>query len=189
MHEPTLKVSEGDLLPQDEVILRSLQPRRRVRSFAFGVAYFSIVYGGIAVWSSGSWKEALSPVPVLMGAFVAGVNELFGVWQSRRLLRRTSNETRDELRRDWRFLTGRGWLLRVAGLSAGVSAFFVTMAVVLTGWVEPIAEPGGFWREIARMFGFGMALMFPVILLLRFAFKHGVEKQVSALEMAPSARP
>lgn len=183
MHRPTLKVPQGDLL-QDEAILRSLQPRRRVRSFVFSVVYFAVVFGGIAFMSSGSWQEALSPVPVLMGAFVAGVNEHFGVWQSRRLLRRTSNETRDELRRDWRFFTGRGWLLRVAGLSAGFSAFFGTLAVVLTAWVEPIAEPGGFWREIARLFGFGTALMFPVILLLRFAFKHGVEKQVSAEEHA-----
>lgn len=166
----------GELLPQDQALLRSLHPSRMVKQFGLGVVLYSAVFFGIDLWSSGSWIEAASPLNLAGGLVVAGVNSAFEFWQNRRLLRRTSKETQAQLQRDWRFFTDEGWLLRIVGLSAGISAFFVIFSILLTALTGALPGGGGFWLEALKNVGLFTAGLVLVLLLVRTAFRRVLPK-------------
>lgn len=178
MQESIDERRSGELLPQDEALVRSMQPNRMVKRFGSGVVLYSAMFFGIDLWSSGSWIEAASPLNLAGGLVVAGVSSAFEFWRNRRLLRRTSSETKAQLQRDWRFFTDEGWLLRIVGLSAGISAFFVTFSVLLTALTGALPEGGGFWLEALKNVGLLTAGLVPALLLVRTAFRRALPKDL-----------
>lgn len=178
MHGVTPRESGGELLPQDEVLLRALQPARVVKKFALGAAAFSLMFAGVEFWDSGSWSEALSPRALTMGSIVAVVVGAFGIWKDRRLLRRTSGETRDQLQRDWRFFTSDGWVLKIIGAGVGMAAYFVILALGLTAFSEPIERGPGFWTEVLSMLGVTSGVLVAAMLLFRSVFLRGIREGV-----------
>lgn len=178
MDTTTEETGSEVLTTQDLALIRSLEPRRLAVGYAVNVTLFVAIGGGLAAFSSGEWARLLEPTALLGGLVIGTVPTAFHVWSSRKALKRTAGETRAQVERNWHFFTDRGWALRLAGVAAGISALFVTLASVLTLLLEPLPSLGDAALEFLRLFTLGFVVLLPLVLVTGVAFRRALRDEV-----------
>ena len=169
---------EGVLTTQDVSLLRSLELKRLGRRFAVDWFLFALVLAGARIASSGDWRALWGPENLVGGVLVATLSAVGHIALSRRLLGRTSEETRLQMGRDWQALTDPGWPARLIGVSAGASAFFAVFSLALVALLEPIPGVWEVMTEGLKIFGMGLVVLVPAATLVRSALLKGLRREV-----------
>jgi len=133
-------IKQDQILAETSRALQRMRPSRLLGRFLLETAFYSTILIGVRVWSSESLADfgLLRPGIVLgVPLVLAALSRLTEFRQLREFLRTTDDELADQVRRDWRWVTGRWWPVRMGGLGAVLGTGIGTFAGVMGAIIEP----------------------------------------------------